>query len=115
MKKLFFIVVLLGTILLTSVFAFSYWRLQTRTPEAYFELGRTRYEQGKFPEAIIQFLKALQRDANHRDSRYYLALTYLDQQETASGVQQLKLLLGTYPDDVPANLKLGNLYLSAGG
>src|SRR5688572_5811371 len=63
---------------------------------------------------MIEFLRALQQDAGHRDSRYYMALTYLALNDTASAAQQLRLLLEAYPNDVDANLKLGNIYLTAG-
>ena len=114
MKRLFFLAVLLGTFVLTGIFAFSYWRLKTRTPQAYFETGKSYYDQGKFSDATIQFMNALKRDGMHRDSRYYLALSYISQQDLGSAIQQLKTLLNGHPDDVEASLRLGNLYLFGG-
>lgn len=114
MKRLFFLAVVLGTAILTGIFAFSYWRLKTKTPDAYFQLGKTYYDQGKLSDATIEFLNALKRDGNHRDSRYYLALCSLAQKDPASAYRQFTALLDAHPDDVEALLQVGSLYLAGG-
>src|SRR5262249_37909606 len=114
MKRLFFAVVLAGTVLLGGVLAYSIWKSAPLTAQAYFESGKKYYEQKKFPEATIQLLNAVRRDARNRDARYLLALTYIAQQDLPRGAAQLKSLLEYYPDDVVASLQLGGVYLSAG-
>jgi len=113
-KKLFFLAVLLGTLGFIGIFAFSYMRLQNKTAQTYFESGKKYFDQEKFSDATIAFLNALKRDVKHRDSRYYLALSYLGQENLTFGAQQLRALLEYYPDDIPANLKLAGVYLTAG-
>jgi tetratricopeptide (TPR) repeat protein len=113
MKRLFFVAVLFGALILSGILGFSYLKLKNKTPQAYFESGKSNYDQGNFANADIDFLNAIKRDGNHRDSRYYLALSYLAQKDLPAGAQQLKALLNIYPDDIPANLELGNLYVSA--
>jgi len=114
MKKLFFIAVLLGSVIFIGILGFAYWRQLGKTPQEYFVSGKEKYDQGKFSDATLEFLNAIKRDGNHRDSRYYLALSYLSQQDLAAGVKQLRALLEIHPDDVPANLKLGGIYLEGG-
>src|SRR2546425_1032206 len=114
MKKLFFPIVLVGTIILGGILAYSIWKASPRTSQAYFESGKKYYEQKKYPEAIIQFLNAVRKDGHNRDARYFLAISYMSQQDIAKAVGQLKALLEYYPDDVEGNLRLGDIYLIAG-
>jgi len=114
MKKLFFIAVILGTTVFVGIFGYSYIRLKNRTPEAYFETGKKFYDQGKYSDAILQFINAIRRNDNDRDSRYYLALSYLNLPDLTAGVNQLRKLLAIFPDDVETNLKLGSIYLQQG-
>src|SRR5215471_3085120 len=110
MKKLFFVAVLVGTVVFGGGLAYALRRVSTKSPQAYFETGKKFYDQGKFSEAAIEFLNALKKDPEYRESRYYLALSYLSQQNTVAAVRQLRAILEAHPDDVPANLKLGNIY-----
>ena len=114
MKKLFFIAVMLGTTAFAGIFAYSYIRLKNKTPEAYSETGKKYYDQGKYSDAIIQYINAIKRNGNDRDSRYYLALSFLNLPDLRAGVNQLRKLLEIFPDDAEANLKLGNIYLQGG-
>src|SRR5688572_6697965 len=114
MKKLFFIAVILGTTAFAGIFAYSYIRLKNKTPQAYFDTGKNYYDQGKYSDAIIQFINAIKRGEKGRDSRYYLALSYLNLPDLRGGVNQLRKLLEIFPDDAEANLKLGNIYLQLG-
>jgi tetratricopeptide (TPR) repeat protein len=114
MKKLFFIALMLGTTAFVGIFGYSYIRLKNRAPEAYSETGKKYYDQGKYSDAILQFINAIRRNGNDRDSRYYLALSYLSLPDLGAGVNQLRKLLAIFPDDVEANLKLGNIYLQGG-
>ena len=114
MKKLVFAIVLTATLALGGVLAYSIWKAKPVTPQAYFESGKKYFEEKKYPEATIQLLNALRQDAGHREARYLLALSFLGQQDLARAATQLKSLLEYYPDDVPANLQLGSIYVAAG-
>src|SRR4030095_9466010 len=115
MKKLFFIAVILGTVVFTGIFGYSYIRLKNRTPAAHSETGKKYYDQGKYSDAVIQFSNAIRVNGSDRDSRYYLALSYLNQPEYFGlGVKQLRNLLEIFPNDPEANLKLGSIYLQGG-
>src|SRR6185295_1200364 len=81
----------------------------------YFNSGKSYFEKQKYSEASVQLLNAVQKDPKNRDARYYLALTYLNQRNVNAAAQQLTSLLEYFPDDLEASLRLGNLYLSAGG
>ncbi len=106
--------VLVGTVILGGILGYVYWTAANRTPQAFFNSGKKYYDQKKFPEAIIQLLNAVNGDPKSRDSRYYLALSYLNRQEVTTAVGQLNSLLEIYPDDVEANLQLGRIYMTAG-
>ena len=114
MKKLFFPVVLAATIILGGVLAYTIWTAKPLTSQAYFESGKKYYDQKKYPEAIIQFLNAVRKDARNRDARYFLSLSYVAQQDIPQAANQLKALLEYYPDDIEANLQLGTVYLIVG-
>src|SRR5262249_10257642 len=80
----------------------------------YFEAGKKFYEASKFSEATIEFLNAVKRDPSNRDSRYYLALSYEGEKNFVAAVKQLTTILDEHPDDVQANLALGNIYVAGG-
>jgi tetratricopeptide (TPR) repeat protein len=106
--------VLLGTVIFIGVFGYSYFRFKNKTPQDFFETGKKFYDQGKYSEATNQLLNANRSTPDNRDIRYYLALSYLGQGDLANGMRHLKALLEVHPDDVPANLKLGGIYLTGG-
>src|SRR5262249_2525353 len=100
MKKLFFRAVLASTLILGGVLAYVLWTAAPLSSPALFESGKKYYDQKKYPEAIIQLLNVLRKDARNRDARYYLALCYLNQQDFGRAGVQLKSLLEYYPDDI---------------
>jgi tetratricopeptide (TPR) repeat protein len=114
MKKTLLITLMLGTMAGAGFVTYFSWKAPVQTSESFFESGKSYYDAGKFQEATIQFLNALQKNPRHRDARYFLALGYMKQQEWARAVRELKALLEYHPNDVPANLELGNLYLAGG-
>jgi len=114
MKKIVFSIVLSATLALGGVLAYSIWKAKPLTAQAYFESGKKYYDEKKYPEATIQLLNAIRQEGGHREARYVLALSYIGQQDLARAAAQLKSLLEYYPDDVPANLQLGTIYLTGG-
>jgi tetratricopeptide (TPR) repeat protein len=103
-----------GTVLLGGVAAYIIWQASTRTPQALFASGKKYFDEKKYNEAAIQFSNALRKEPRHRGSRYYLALSYLNQQSPGLALRQLQTLAEYYPDDIPANQKLGEIDLSLG-
>ncbi len=108
----------LGLILLAvAVLAgggYSISRAVTRTPKAFFDSGKKNFDQKKYSDAAIQFLNALRKDPRHRDSRFFLALSYFNEHDIGAAAKELRTLLEYYPDDVPANLQLAEILLGAG-
>jgi len=108
MKKLSLIFVFVA-IAAASGFAYFGWRKVTQTPEAYFDRGKICLDQKKYQEALIEFLNAVRQNPRYRDGRFQLARTYVKLQDINSAVKNLRSLLEYYPDDVEANIELGNL------
>src|SRR4249920_131317 len=115
MKKTFIASILVATVLVGGVMAYVIWKAVPVSAQDYFKSGKVYYDKQKYAEASVQLLNAVQKDPRNRDARYYLALTYLNQNNMNAGAQQLASLLEYYPDDIEASLRLGNLYLAAGG
>src|SRR5215470_13286900 len=113
MKKIFFPLVLIATVGLGGVLAYSIWKAKPVTAQAYFESGKSYFDQKKYPEATIQLLNAVRKDARHHDARFLLSQSYFNQQDLQHAVIELKTLIDYYPDDVEANLQLGSIYLTS--
>src|SRR5689334_22992916 len=114
MKRYLYPAILVATVLFGGSLAYSIWHISSQTSEYFVGSGKTYFGQKKYPEAIIQFLNALQKDARNRDARYLLAESYMAQLSPGEAVKQLNTLLEYYPEDVQAKLKLANVYLTAG-
>jgi tetratricopeptide (TPR) repeat protein len=114
MKRFLFPAILIATVLTGGVLAYAIWKAVPVSPQQYFESGKKYYEEKKYSEAAIQFLNVVQRDPKNRDAHYLLAKTFNMQNNLDATVKSLKALLELFPDDVEAQLDLGNLYLSIG-
>jgi tetratricopeptide (TPR) repeat protein len=114
MKRILIPIVLVVTILAGGVFAYAVWRGVPVTAQDYFNGGKKYYDESQFSAASIQFLNAVQKDPANRDARYYLALSYLGQNDLNNAARQLSALLEYYPDDIDANIRLGGIYLTGG-
>ena len=112
MKKIVLGVIVIVVLVAGGVGGFMFWK--GRTPEGFYEAGKKYYDEKKYPEATISFLNAMRKDSRHRDSRYYLAMSYMYQQDLGRAVGHLKAIIEMYPDDVQASLDLGRVYLRAG-
>ena len=97
------------------VLAFVIWKAVPVSSQDYFKSGKEYYEKQKYSEATVQLMNAVQKDPKNRDAHYFLALTYLNEKNMSAAAQQLLSLLEYFPDDVEATLRLGNIYLAAGG
>jgi len=114
MKRFLITSILIATVLVGGVLAYALLRHNPVSSQDFFASGKGYFEQQKYSEAAIQFMNAVQKDPRNRDARYYLALSYINQKDLNSAGQQLLSLLEYYPDDLDANLRLGNLYLTGG-
>jgi len=114
MKKILIPAILVATILVGGVMAYAIFSAP-QSAQDYFKKGKEAYDQQKYADSIVQLLNVVQQEPRNRDARYFLALSYLNQKNMNAGAQQLSSLLDYYPDDIEASLRLGNLYLAAGG
>src|SRR5437867_3612407 len=114
MKKIVYPVVLVGTILIGGILAYSIWKASPQTSQEFFSNGKKYYDAKKYSEATIQFLNAVRKDPRDRDARFFLALSFVKQKELTQAAKELTALLEYYPDDEAANLQLGSIYLLGG-
>src|SRR5262245_15950476 len=114
MKKLLMVIILISTVLMGVVLAVAIWTPSPVSSRDFLSSGKKYFDAEKYPEAVVQLLNAVQKDARNRDARYFLALTYIKQGNLNGAAQQLVALLEYYPDDVEANLQLGGIFLLAG-
>jgi len=114
MKRILIPIILVVTIMVGGVLAYAIWHAIPVTSQDFFNRGKKSYDQSKYSEAKIQFMNAVQTDPKNRDARFYLALSYLNEKNLAEAVKQLRSLLEYYPDDIDANLRLGNIYFRSG-
>jgi Tfp pilus assembly protein PilF len=75
----------------------------------YFESGKQYFQQGKFPQASIQFQNALQIDKNFAPAHYQLAQCFLQQGLWGNAYRELSLATDLEPTDFRAQLDLANL------
>src|SRR4051812_22403939 len=115
MKRLLVPCILSATLLLGGVMAYVIWKASPATPEDYVRSGKQYFEKKNYAAAAVQLLNAVQKDPRNRDARFFLALSYYNQANLNAAGKQLVTLLEYYPDDIPAKLRLGNIYLAAAG
>jgi tetratricopeptide (TPR) repeat protein len=81
--------------------------------DAYYNLGVGYMHKGK-PEAAAMYAKALQLDPDYPEANDNLGI-YLDQQgKPAEALEHYKIVLRQYPNDINANLNMGNAYYNLG-
>jgi len=114
MKRILIPSILVATILVGVGLAFAIWKAVPQSSQDLYNSGKKYYDQRKFDEATIQFQNSIQKDPKNRDARYYLALSYLEQSKLNEAAKQLNSLLEFYPDDIQAQIPLGNIFLVAG-
>src|SRR5438105_353788 len=113
-RRLLFTASLVVVLGLGLAVGYSIWKAKALSPQAYFERGKKYYDGKKYREATIEFLNALQKDARHRDARYFLVQSLLEDKDYQDAIGNLKALLEYYPDDTAANLELARVYLTGG-
>ncbi len=86
--------------------------------QKYFESGQRYYAEGKYREAIIQFLNATQVDSGFAAAHYQLAQSYIKLQDWQHGYQEIGRTLELQPDNYKAHADMANMlaadYVSTG-
>ena len=81
--------------------------------QKFFESGNAYFDRGKYREAAIEYLNAVQTDKTYAEAHYRLAQCYLHQEIWGNAYQELMTTVDLRPDNQKAQLDLGNLLLSA--
>jgi tetratricopeptide (TPR) repeat protein len=115
MKRVLFPILLVTCLLAGGGVAFSIWTASAGSVQDYFESGKKYYEEKKYSEATIQLLNALKKDPRNQQALKLLAQSYFAVGDMDSGARTLNSLVEYYPDDVEANLQLGQIILGSGG
>ncbi|HEX3106044.1 MAG TPA: tetratricopeptide repeat protein [Terriglobales bacterium] len=77
--------------------------------QKYFESGQRYYSEGKYREAIIQFLNATQVDSGFAAAHYQLAQSYLKLQDWQHAYQEVGRTLELQPDNYKAHADMANM------
>ncbi len=78
---------------------------------AYFESGTQYYKQGKYREAAVQLQNALQIDPRYAEAHYELSQCYARLGIGVGTYRELLRTIDLQPDNIKAQLALGNLML----
>ncbi|HRR27513.1 MAG TPA: tetratricopeptide repeat protein, partial [Acidobacteriota bacterium] len=82
--------------------------------DRYIQSAEEYVEQGKYQEAVIQYLNALKADPGFVPARLALAETYERLGDFSAAVNEYRRIVDENPANVPARLRLGRYYLGAG-
>lgn len=89
----------------------------SRDPNAlkqrYLEGGNRYFNQGQYRSAAIQYLNAIRIDSKFEEAHFRLAQSYLKMGMSAGAYQELTRAVEENPDDLKAQVALGNLLLAA--
>ena len=80
----------------------------------HFDRAQAYFQQGKYPEAALEYQNAIQFDSKYVEAHYQLAQTYLKEADWVHAYQQLMATVTLNPENVPAQIDLANLFLAAG-
>src|SRR3989441_300472 len=82
--------------------------------ERFFEQGNRNFEQGKYPEALIFYGRALQLDPRFAEAHYKMAQCHMKQSSWAAAYQELQRTIDLQPENWPAQIDLGQILLAGG-
>src|SRR5712692_2299781 len=80
--------------------------------QKFVEEGDRYFAQEKFPEALLTYGRALQIDPRFAAAHYKIAKCHLKLANWASAFQELRRTIDLEPQNLPAHLDLGQLYLA---
>src|SRR6267142_1150912 len=85
-----------------------------RDPKKFLAKGNASFDQGKFPEALIYYGRAIQLDPRYAEAHFKLAQTQIKLSSLAAAFGELRRTVELQPDNWEAQLDLGRLQLVAG-
>src|SRR5712692_5464738 len=80
--------------------------------QRFVEEGDRYFAQEKYPEALLTYGRALQIDPRFAAAHYKIAKCHLKLANWASAFQELRRTIDLEPQNLPAHLDLGQLYLA---
>ena len=81
--------------------------------QKYFESGMRYFDKQQYGEAAIEYQNAIQVDPRFAKAHYHLAQCYLKLGLWTSAYRELTRTVDLQPDNLAAQLDLGNLWLGA--
>src|SRR6266536_3563377 len=84
-----------------------------RSANYYLNTGAKQYEAGRYDDAVINYRKAIQKNANSGDAYYGLGRALLKQQKVGEAFGALKKAAELSPANMDAKLLLADTALSA--
>jgi tetratricopeptide (TPR) repeat protein len=78
----------------------------------YFQSGMRYFDQGKYPEASIQFSNAVKIDPAYTDAHYQLAQSYLKTEQFVRAFQEFARTVELQPDNYQARIAMTNLLIA---
>lgn len=106
LKFLLICVVALATLVACS-------RNPNELKQRYLESGNRYFDHGEYRSAVIQYLNAIRIDSEFEEAHFRLAQSYLKLGIAAGAYQELTRAVDENPDDLKAQVALGNLLLAA--
>src|SRR5215467_5571022 len=85
-----------------------------KDPKKFIAKGDLSFAEGKFPDAMIFYGRALQLDPRMAEAHYKLAQTHLKMKSWTSAYVELRRVVELQPDNWQAQLDLGRLELAGG-
>ena len=80
--------------------------------QKYFQSGMKYFDQGKYPEAAIQFTNAIHIDPSFADAHYQLAQTYLKTQQPMRAFEELSRTVALQPENYQARVTFTNMLIA---
>ena len=77
------------------------------------ELGELYFQNKRFDEALEQYMKAISLSNRKAELKMKMIECFVQRDEEARAVKELKMLVQEYPQFIPARLKLGLMYFNA--
>jgi Flp pilus assembly protein TadD len=105
----------LPTVIVCLAVAFSACKTDPQaTAKNHLDRGNKQVDRGQFPEAIIEFRRAVQADPRLGEARLKLAHAYASTGDGPNAIREYARAADLLPDDTSAQVKAGNFMLVAG-
>jgi tetratricopeptide (TPR) repeat protein len=80
--------------------------------DTHFNLGVALDRQGRLPEAVAEYQRALDRNPNHKEALNYLGVSLVRQGKLDQAAREFERLISTDPDNADAHTNLGAVFLT---